>query len=292
MRLLLVEDDQNLSDAIAEQLQKEGYITDCCYDGETALHYALNPEYGYDIVLLDRMLPIIDGLTVLKAMRQKQIFTPVLILTGLGELEDKIEGLDCGADDYLVKPFHIRELLARIRALTRRPVEIQERKTITAYGLVLDAEYRRLTYQGKSVILTQKETNLITVFLEQPDMVQSRSQLLWKVWGGNTEVEDGNVDNYIHFLRKRLRELGCKVSIKTVYGAGYRLEETPCHAPASHSQHLFPEPVLVFQAWFQRYFRTDLANPPSRWFASPIACTGKKCGSRSRPCTVLHRPEK
>lgn len=172
-------------------------------------------------------MPIIDGLTVLKAMRQKQIFTPVLILTGLGELEDKIEGLDCGADDYLVKPFHIRELLARIRALTRRPVEIQERKTITAYGLVLDAEYRRLTYQGKSVILTQKETNLITVFLEQPDMVQSRSQLLWKVWGGNTEVEDGNVDNYIHFLRKRLRELGCKVSIKTVYGAGYRLEETP-----------------------------------------------------------------
>ena len=151
MRLLLVEDDQNLSDAIAEQLQKEGYITDCCYDGETALHYALNPEYGYDIVLLDRMLPIIDGLTVLKAMRQKQIFTPVLILTGLGELEDKIEGLDCGADDYLVKPFHIRELLARIRALTRRPVEIQERKTITAYGLVLDAEYRRLTYQGREI---------------------------------------------------------------------------------------------------------------------------------------------
>ena len=132
MRLLLVEDDQNLSDAIAEQLQKKGYITDCCYDGETALQYALNTEYGYDIVLLDRMLPILDGLTVLKAMRQKQIFTPVLILTGLGELEDKIEGLDCGADDYLVKPFHIRELLARIRALTRRPVEIQERKTITA----------------------------------------------------------------------------------------------------------------------------------------------------------------
>ena len=91
----------------------------------------------------------------------------------------------------------------------------------------LDAEYRRLTYQEKSVILTQKETNLIAVFLEQPDTVQSRSQLLWKVWGGNAEVEDGNVDNYIHFLRKRLRELGCKVSIKTVYGAGYRLEETP-----------------------------------------------------------------
>ena len=112
MRILLVEDDRNLSAAIGEQLQKKGYVADCCYDGETALHYALNPEYGYDIVLLDRMLPILDGLTVLRAMRQKQISTPVLILTGLGELEDKIQGLDCGADDYLVKPFHIRELLA------------------------------------------------------------------------------------------------------------------------------------------------------------------------------------
>ena len=224
MRLLLVEDDQNLSDAIAEQLQKDGYITDCCYDGETALQYALNPEYGYDIVLLDRMLPILDGLTVLKAMRQKQIFTPVLILTGLGELEDKIEGLDCGADDYLVKPFHIRELLARIRALIRRPVEIQERKTITVYGLVLDAEYRRLTYQGKSVILTQKETNLIAVFLEQPDTVQSRSQLLWKVWGGNTEVEDGNVDNYIHFLRRRLHAVDSSLQLKTIRGVGYQME--------------------------------------------------------------------
>ena len=123
MRILLVEDDKNLSATIAEQLQKEGYVTDCCYDGEMALSYVLNPGYGYDIVLLDRMLPIIDGLTVLKAMRQKQIYTPVLIITGLGELDDKINGLDCGADDYLVKPFHVKEMLARIRALTRRPTE-------------------------------------------------------------------------------------------------------------------------------------------------------------------------
>ncbi len=227
MRILLVEDDRNLSAAIAEQLEKEGYGTDCCYDGETALHYALNIEYGYDIVLLDRMLPILDGLTVLKAMRQKQILTPVLILTGLGELEDKIQGLDCGADDYLVKPFHIRELLARVRALTRRPVEIQERKSLEAYGLTLDPQHRRLSYQGTSVPLTQKEMNLMAVFLEQPDRVQSRSQLLWKVWGADAEVEDGNVDNYIHFLRKHLRELGCKAVIKTVYGAGYRLEAEP-----------------------------------------------------------------
>ncbi len=226
MRILFVEDDRNLSAAISEQLQKEGYITDCCYDGETALSYALNFEYSYDIILLDRMLPIIDGLTVLKAMRSKQIHTPVLIITGLGELDDKIHGLDCGADDYLVKPFHIKELLARIRALTRRPAEIKEKEILTAYNLMLDSEYRRLTYKGSSVLLTQKEADLITVFMEHPEKTHTRNQLLWKVWGGSTEVEDGNVDNYIHFLRKRLRALGCKAVIKTVYGAGYRLEES------------------------------------------------------------------
>lgn len=226
MRILLVEDDINLSATIAEQLQKEGYKTDCCYDGEMALSYALNIEYNYDIVLLDRMLPIIDGLTVLKAMRQKQIYTPVLIITGLGELDDKIDGLDCGADDYLVKPFHVKELLARIRALTRRPAEIKDKQKITAYDLVLDTEHRRLIYKTHSVVLTQKENDLITVFLEKPDKIHSRNQLLWQVWGGSSEVEDGNVDNYIHFLRKRLRELDCKVGIKTVYGVGYRLEKS------------------------------------------------------------------
>lgn len=226
MRILLVEDDIHLSAAVAEQLQKEGYVTDCCYDGETALYYALNPEYSYDAILLDRLLPIIDGLTILKAMRQKKIYTPVLIITGLGELDDKIAGLDCGADDYLVKPFHVKELLARIRALTRRPSGITDNRTLKAYDLTLDRESRRLTYCNHSVILTQKEADLLAALMETPDKTQSRSKLLWQVWGENTEVEDGNVDNYIHFLRKRLRELGCKASIKTVYGAGYCLGET------------------------------------------------------------------
>lgn len=225
MRILFVEDDKQLSAVVSEQLQKEGYITDCCYDGEMALSYALNSEYSYDIVLLDRMLPIIDGLTVLKAMRQKHIFTPVLIITGLGELDDKIDGLDCGADDYLVKPFHVKELLARIRALTRRPAEIVDNKILTAYDLTLDCEHRRLTCKDHSVILTQKEADLITVFMEMPDKTLSRNKLLWQVWGGSAEVEGGNLDNYIHFLRKRLSELGCKASIKTVYGAGYCLGE-------------------------------------------------------------------
>lgn len=227
MRVLLVEDDLNLSAVIAEQLQKEGYLTDCCEDGELALSYALNPEYTYDIVLLDRMLPIIDGLTVLKAMRQKQIWTPVIVITGLGELDDKIDGLDCGADDYLVKPFHIKELLARMRALIRRPADIVEKSVLVAFDLTFDTQLRRLSYQSHSVLLTQKEADLLAVFMENPDKTHSREQLLWKVWGGATEVEAGNVDNYIHFLRKRLRELNCKTQIKTVYGEGYRLEVAP-----------------------------------------------------------------
>ncbi len=225
MRILFVEDDKQLSTVVAEQLQKEGYITDCCYDGEEALGYALNATCSYDVVLLDRMLPFVDGLTILKAMRQKHIFTPVLMITGLGELDDKIDGLDCGADDYLVKPFHIKELLARIRALTRRPAEIVDNRTLTAYDLTLDREHRRLTCKDHSVILTQKESDLMAVFMEMPDKTHSRNELIWRVWGQNTDIENGNVDNYIHFLRKRFRELSCKATIKTVYGAGFCLGE-------------------------------------------------------------------
>lgn len=223
MRILLVDDDKNLSDVIAEQLEKEGYHTDCCHDGETGLYYALNQEHNYDIVLLDRMLPILDGMTILKAMRQKKIATPVLMMTALGEVDDKVDGLDCGADDYLVKPFYNRELLARIRALTRRQVDIVKTDNPNAYGLTLHLESRRLEYLNNSVLLTPREAELIKIFLEKSEKTHSRSELLWQIWGST--VEDGNVDNYIYFLRKRLRELRCPIVIKAVYGAGYRLEE-------------------------------------------------------------------
>ena len=226
MRLLLVEDDQNLSDAIAEQLQKEGYITDCCYDGETALHYALNPEYGYDIVLLDRMLPIIDGLTVLKAMRQKQIFTPVLILTGLGELEDKIEGLDCGADDYLVKPFAFEELMARIRCVTRRSPILtpSDPSKVCLEDLTLFIEEKRLMGPAGQCTLSQREAVLTEVLLRAGlNTPMPRTTLLLKVWGPDNDIEDGNLDNYIHFLRRRFRQLESTLQIKTLRGTGYCL---------------------------------------------------------------------
>ena len=119
MKILLLEDDIELCSSIQDELQKAGYIVDCCYDGETAMIHALNIEYCYDLAVVDRMLPIIDGMTIIKAMRRKGIAIPVIIITGMSELNDRIEGLDNGADDYLVKPFHIAELPARIRALTK-----------------------------------------------------------------------------------------------------------------------------------------------------------------------------
>lgn len=227
MRILLVEDDKNLAEAIADHLKKEGHLTDRCPDGEQALLFALHGEYPYDVILLDRMLPVIDGLTVLKAIRQKRIWTPVLMITGLSQLEDKVDGLDCGADDYLVKPFHMKELSARIRALVRRPAGMADTSEISVYGLTLDVERRRLTCKTHAVSLTGKESELMQVLMKDPERTHGREELLWKVWGGSSEVETGNVDNYIHFLRKRLKSLGCAAKIRTVYGVGYRLEETP-----------------------------------------------------------------
>ncbi len=113
-----------------------------------------------------------------------------------------------------------------MRALIRRPANIKDSEILTAYHLILDTNHRQLTYHNRSVILTQKECDMIAVFIEQPEKTHTRNQLLWRVWGGNTEVENGNIDNYIHFLRKRLRELNCNIGIKTIYGAGYRLEVT------------------------------------------------------------------
>ena len=118
---MLIEDDVDLCRSIQNELVENGYLTDCCHDGETAMLYALNPDFGYDLAIIDRMLPIIDGLTILKAMRRKGIQIPVIIITGMSALDDRVEGLDGGADDYMVKPFHLRELMARVRALTRRP---------------------------------------------------------------------------------------------------------------------------------------------------------------------------
>lgn len=223
IKILLMEDDLNLCQSIQQALKKEGYSVDCCNDGESAMIYALNTDYGYDLAIVDRMLPIIDGLTIIKAMRRKQIQIPVIIITGMSALDDRVDGLDSGADDYLIKPFHIRELMARVRALTRRPQQIQEMGMLSYADLHFDYPNRKVTCNGQELILTAKETELLSVLMKQPETSFSREQLVLKVWGSNADIEPGNLDNYISFLRKRLRELHSKCAITTIYGSGYRI---------------------------------------------------------------------
>lgn len=225
MKILLVEDDAELCSVIQKDLEKEKYIVDCVSDGETAMFYALNTEYAYDLAIIDRMLPVIDGLTIIKAMRKKGIRIPVIIITAMDALDNRIEGLDGGADDYLVKPFHIRELSARVRALIRRPADLQLSGKLQYGDLTFDKENRKLSSDGKSVQLTARETELFSVLIQSPEKLFNREQLVLKIWGTSSEVEAGNVDNYISFLRKRLRELNSFCKITTVYGAGYKLEK-------------------------------------------------------------------
>lgn len=224
MKILLIEDDAILCDTIKTQLTKEAHIVDAFSNGEEGLVFALNKDNGYELAVIDRMLPVIDGLTILKAMREKQIQIPVIIITGMSGLDDKIEGLDNGADDYLVKPFHIRELSARIRALNRRPPQTRNEAPLTFGDLTLDIKRHELKCKDRQLNLTPKELHLLCAFLKAPGTIFSREQLLQKAWDSSAEIEIGNVDNYIYFLRKRLKALGSSVVIRSIYGSGYLLE--------------------------------------------------------------------
>lgn len=224
MRVLLLEDDLTLCETMEQALGKEGYSVDSCHDGETAMLYALNTDLGYELAIVDRMLPIIDGLTIIKSMRRKGIMIPVIIITGMSALDDRIDGLDGGADDYLVKPFHIRELLARVRALTRRPYEMKETNILTYADLKFDRTNRLLQKGNQELTLTVKETELLYSLIKTPETLLTKEQLVLRVWGADSNIELGNVENYISFLRKRLKELHSRCEIKTVYGTGYKLE--------------------------------------------------------------------
>lgn len=223
MRILLVEDDPNLNHTLQYCLEKEGYTVDACMDGEEALYYI--EQNVADLILLDRMLPGISGTEVLKRLRTSGSTVPVLLLTALGTLADRVEGLDLGADDYLVKPFAIEELLARIRCLTRRgQLSSLPQSGILSYGdLTYQEQIGELSGPSQCCTLSKKEGSLLAVLLRNPNQTMSRGQLLTKVWGIDSEVEEGNLDNYIFFLRKRLKSVSSRVSILTVRGIGYRL---------------------------------------------------------------------
>ncbi|MDE7319065.1 MAG: response regulator transcription factor [Lachnospiraceae bacterium] len=222
MRILLVEDDEKLNQSLAFQLEAEGFMTDSCRDGEEALYYI--GEHIHDLILLDRMLPGLSGTQVLQRMREDGNQTPVILITALGTLDDKVTGLDLGADDYLVKPFAFEELMARIRCVTRRPRKLQLNEQLSLGNITYQTNEKLLTGPEKSCSVSGREGALLETFLRSPGQTLSRTVLLTKVWGMDSDVENGNLDNYIHFLRRRLKTVGSSVRIQTIRGIGYRLE--------------------------------------------------------------------
>ena len=226
MRILMVEDDQALCAAVDIHLRQQGYTVDYAHTGEDGLHFAL--QNAYDLILMDRMLPELDGLEAVRTLRSRGFSTPVLMLTALDGVPDRVDGLDAGADDYLAKPFAAEELLARIRALSRRPRQWESTSRLSAGDLELDTELAALRGPAGACSLSRREKQLLELFLRNAGQTLTRELLLSRVWGPDAPVEDGNLDNYIHFLRRRLRTVGRAVRLATGRSGGYRLEVGPC----------------------------------------------------------------
>ena len=224
MRVLIVEDETRLADALRQIMQEQKYMADVVYDGQDGLDYALSGQY--DVVVLDVMLPLRSGFEVVKELRAQKNRVPVLLLTARDEISDKVTGLDCGADDYMTKPFSPEELLARVRALSRRQGEVQLEE-LAFEDLSLSLASRTLSRGAKSVSLGFKEFEVLRILLSNPRMVVPKEDLILKVWGVDSNVEDNNVEAYISFLRKKLFYLGSRVGIGTVRKVGYKLEVTP-----------------------------------------------------------------
>lgn len=223
MRILLAEDDKQLNNTLTYQLEQEGFSVDSCLDGEEALFYGA--QNIYDMILLDRMLPHMEGTDVLTSLRQKGITTPIILITALGTLSDKVTGLDLGADDYLVKPFDFEELLARIRCVTRRPRALTDSDLLTVSDVSWQTSEGILTGPLGKCTLSKREAALFETLMRSKGQTLPRNTLLLKVWGPDSDVEEGNLDNYIHFLRRRLQITGSRLQIKTIRGIGYCLQE-------------------------------------------------------------------
>ncbi len=222
MKLLLIEDEPRMAEALRELLRQEGYDVDCFFRGDEGLTAICSGQY--DGVILDVMLPGLSGVEVAARSRQRGVRTPILMLTAKGELEDKVLGLDAGADDYVTKPFQPRELLARVRALCRRGMPLVDDR-LCAGDLALDGKSLTLhcTATGQSVHLSEKECRVLEYLLTNQKQILSKEQLAVKIWGYEDEAEYNKVEVYISFARKKLAFVGSQVEIKAVRGAGYEL---------------------------------------------------------------------
>jgi DNA-binding response OmpR family regulator len=218
MRILLIEDDSKLSASIAKHLRADSFAVDVAGDGRKGEEFAHINEY--DVILLDIMLPHQDGWTTCKNLRRTNVLTPILMLTALDDVDDKIRGLDSGADDYLPKPFHIGELLARIRALARRKTEVGT-ANIEHYGLRLDTATHKAYRNGKEIILTSKEFALLELFMMHPGKIVSRETISEHLWDMNFEPRSNVIESFVRFLRQKIDQGFDTSLIQTVRGAGY-----------------------------------------------------------------------
>jgi DNA-binding response OmpR family regulator len=220
VRVLIIEDEEKIARAIDRVLTAERYGTDVALDGMSGL--ALASERDYQVILLDRMLPDLDGMEVLRLLRSRGVGTPVLMLTALGTLDHRVAGLDAGADDYLAKPFAFSEMLARIRALTRRAPEPSDER-LSAGDLVLDPLRFRVAVGSLTQDLSAKEFALLSYLIRHSDEVVTRQQILDAVWGADPDVYSNVVDLYVHYLRDKLEVLGRREVLRTIRGVGYSL---------------------------------------------------------------------
>jgi len=224
MKILLVEDEPKIAAFIQKGLDENGYEITLAYDGKSGLSMAMQGDY--DVIILDVMLPVISGLEICKSVRKDGIQTPILMLTALGTLDDKVNGLQAGADDYLVKPFHFKELIARIQALTRRKqLNASNINTLHIADLQLDRNRRIVQREGKEIILTAKEYALLEMLMQNSNRILSRSDIGEHVWGYDFDSSSNVIDVYINYLRNKVEKGYSSKLIHTVVGMGYIMKE-------------------------------------------------------------------
>ena len=223
MNILIIEDEYSLADAIAETLKKENFTTNIVTNGEEGENEALSDVY--DLILLDVMLPKKDGFEILTNLRDEKIDTPVIMLTAKSEMSNKLNGLENGADDYITKPFHMRELIVRIKVVLKRKVNIENTNVLEYSDLKLDLNSGKMSSNNTEIPINGKELDLLEILLLNKNQIVNRETLANKIWGYNSEAEYNNVEVYVSFLRKKLKLLKSKVKIKAVRGIGYKMEE-------------------------------------------------------------------
>lgn len=223
MKILIIEDEYSLADAISETLQKEKFGVNIITNGEDGENEALTNIY--DLILLDVMLPKKDGFEILANLRKEKIDTPVIMLTAKSEMSDKLNGLENGADDYITKPFHIRELVARVKVILKRKINVEDTNVLGYSDLKLDLGTGKMSVNDTGIAINGKELDLLEILLVNKNQIVNREILANKIWGITSETEYNNVEVYVSFLRKKLKLLKSKVKIKAVRGIGYKLEE-------------------------------------------------------------------